>query len=172
LIDYATFEGAEAEKAGQPAPSIKRTFLRPRTLLYFSLWGTVGLMMLFALGARTRLDVSVQQDRNPVYVQLADGHVRNSYTVKVRNMEARPRLIRISLERLPGAVMWNERGTREAAGQEIAVNVAADSVAKTRVFVAAPRVGEQRSSFRFAVRGLDGAGSDRAVTAFERAEVQ
>jgi len=172
LIDYTTFEGAECEKAGQPAPSLKRTFLRPRTLLYFSLWGAVGLAMLFALGERTRLDISIQQDRNPVYVQLSDGHVRNAYTAKLRNMEARPRAFRLTLEGVPEGVMWNERGSRETARREIRVDVPADSVAKTHVFITAPRTGDQRSTFQLVARPLDGKGKDSATSAFERPEIQ
>jgi cytochrome c oxidase accessory protein FixG len=173
LIDYVTFEGSEFEKNGQPAPSLKRTLLRPRTVLYFTLWAAVGLLMLFALGSRTRLQVDAQQDRNPVYVQLSDGHVRNNYTVKLRNMETRPRVLRVSIDGLPGAMLWTQDGSRETSGRQVDVPVDADRVAKTRIFVVAPRAGEQRDPFDFRATALDAeGGSVTTQAAFERPETQ
>jgi polyferredoxin len=127
--------------------------------------------MLFALGTRTRLDISALQDRNPVYVRLSDGHIRNNYTVKIRNMQARPRAMEISFANLPGAVMWDEAGRRETAGDTIRVNVAADQVASTRVFIAAPPSDETRQTVVFTVRALDKeGGGDREESFFERPE--
>ena len=39
LIDYTTYENAEREQRGEPPRSLRRTVLRPRTIIYFSLWG-------------------------------------------------------------------------------------------------------------------------------------
>ena len=171
LIDYATLEGDKLEEKGKAAPPLKRTFLRPRTILYSTLWGSIGLAMLFTLGTRTRLGISALQDRNPVYVRLSDGHIRNNYTVKVRNMEERPRTMRIRIDGLPGAVLWDAGGSREMAGQEVTLGVAPDSVAKTRLFVAAPGAGPQRSDIRFIVQALDEEGGKASDTiGFERPE--
>ena len=41
--------------------------------------------MLMALLLRPDLDVNVLRDRNPLYVKLSDGGVRNGYTVKLLN---------------------------------------------------------------------------------------
>lgn len=169
LIDYTTFENAELERKGEaPKPIVKEVF-RLRTLLYFAAWASIGLVMLFGLGARTRLDLSVQQARNPVYVQLSDGHVRNGYMVKIRNMQARPRPMEVAIHGLPGAVIWSEGGSREQGGAAVRTTVSADAIAKLRIFVAAPAGGEVRDTFAFSVRALDGeGGSDRTETYFER----
>ena len=95
--DYASAEDAERERAGAPARPVIRLLLRPRTIAYTLVWTGIGAAMLFALSTRTRLDISAQQDRNPLYVRLADGTIRNSFTVKVRNMEARPRTVEIGM---------------------------------------------------------------------------
>jgi cytochrome c oxidase accessory protein FixG len=169
LIDYCAEEDAEAEKAGAPARSPIRSLLRPRTLAYLAIWMAVGLAMLFALGARTRIDISAQQDRNPMYVRLSDGAVRNTYMVKVRNMETRPRIVEISLQGLDDAALWDETGSRKAAQPSIRLIVPADSVAKTRIFVAAPGTGHEREDFTFVVRALDReGGGDREPARFER----
>ena len=167
LIDYTTFENAELERRGEAPKPLRKELFRPRTLIYFSIWGGIGLALLFGLSTRTRLDLSVQQDRNPLYVRLSDGAVRNGYTVKIRNMEERPRRVQVALEGLPGAVMWTETGSREAGARSLDTNVPADSLLKLRIFVAAP-AGQERHDAAFVVRALDaGGGGDRVEVTFE-----
>jgi len=60
-------------------------FLRPRTALYAVVILVVGGVMLTSLATRHTLDLGVMRDRNPDYVTLADGAVRNGYTVSVMN---------------------------------------------------------------------------------------
>jgi polyferredoxin len=168
LIDYTTFENAELARKGEAPKPIRKAVLRPRTLLYFAVWASIGGAMMFGLGARTRIDISAQQDRNPLYVQLSDGALRNGFTAKVRNMQARPREIAVALEGLPGAVMWTEGSSRERAGREIRATVPADAVSELRLFVAVPDAGSARGEGAFAVRALDAeGGGDRVEITFE-----
>ena len=171
LIDYSNAEDSKIEAAGgTPRPLIK-TILRPRTLVYSVIWCSIGLAMLFTLGSRSRIEVNALQERNPVYVRLSDGHIRNAYTVKVRNMEDRPREMELSIDGLPGAVMWTETGSRESAGRSVRRLVDADRVGKLRIFVMAPAEGEGRDEFVFTVRALDrDGGSDSTEARFERPE--
>jgi cytochrome c oxidase accessory protein FixG len=169
LIDYATAEDALIEQAGGTAPHSLRTLMRPRTLIYFAIWASIGLAMLFALGQRTRLDAAALQDRNPIYVRLSDGHIRNGYTVKIRNMQARPREVEVALFGLPGGVMWMEGMSRDEGSGSVRAQVPADALAKLRIFVVAPNEGEERQAFAFAVRALDAeGGADETKTFFER----
>ena len=170
LIDYATLDDCKVEAAGGVAKPLLKTILRPRTLIYFSLWAAVGIAMLFTVADRSRLTISVQHQRNPSYVQLSDGHVRNGFTVKIRNMEARPRDMEVSLSGLSGAVMWTQGGARETAGTSVRATVPADALAKLPIFVAAPARGEERQDISFTVRSVDGEESDTTEAVFERPE--
>ncbi|KAB7648671.1 cytochrome c oxidase accessory protein CcoG [Polymorphobacter fuscus] len=176
LIDYATLEDAVVEKAGGAPRPVLGTLLRPRTLVYFAIWAGIGGAMLFSLGERSRLDISVASDRNPRYVQLSDGSIRNSYTVKLRNMEARPRGVDVSVSGLPGAVMWTEAGSRDTAGPSTRVTLAPDATTQLRLFVAAPADGSEHSRFHLQAQPIDGVpGSKEARPArddvtFERPE--
>lgn len=169
LIGYTTeLDARLAQEGGTPQPASKR-LLRPRTIIYFMLWAAIGLAMLFVLGQRSRIDLSVLQDRNPVWVRLSDGAIRNNYTVGIRNMESRPRPMEIAIEGPKGAVVWGEQGSRANAGRSVRVEAPADSVTKVRLFVAAPPSGTQRSDLNFTVRALDAeAGGDSDQSAFER----
>jgi cytochrome c oxidase accessory protein FixG len=156
LIDYATLEDAVVEKAGGTAKPALKTLLRPRTIIYFTIWAGIGAAMLFSLGQRSRLDLSVAADRNPRYVQLSDGSIRNSFTVKLRNMETRPRSVDLTISGLPNAVVWSETGNREAAGSTVRVPLAPDATTKVRLFVVAPTKGEEHSRFHMVAQPTDG----------------
>ena len=171
LIGYATLADARLARAGKPTRPPLRRLLRPRSVIYLAIWASVGAAMLFSLGTRTRLDLSVERDRNPVWVRLSDGKVRNSYTVKVRNMEDRPRQVEIAIDGLPGAVVWGEGGDRKSAGQTVRLTVDADQVARARLFIAASPVGVARSDMRFNVRAIDAEGGHSSqASVFERPE--
>jgi cytochrome c oxidase accessory protein FixG len=171
LIDYCTLDDAEVEKAGGTSHPVLKTLFRPRTLIYFGIWVSIGLAMLFTLGQRTRLDLAVQPDRNPVYVRLSDGSIRNNYTLKIRNMETRPRIVDVYVEGLPGAVVWTPAGKREFATQHIHFAVEPDAVHKVQLFVAAPAEGPEHSEFTISTiaRTGDESGDSDAVV-FERPE--
>ncbi|AJR23630.1 cytochrome c oxidase accessory protein CcoG [Sphingobium sp. YBL2] len=169
LIDYCTQDDAEAEQKGAAPRPVLKTLLRPRTIAYFAVWAGIGAAMLFALGARERLEVSAQQDRNPIFVRLSDGAIRNAYTVKLRNMQARPRPMEVGLTGLPGGRMWTDAGSRETAAATVRTTVPADSVAKLRIFLTLPSGGPVRQDFRFTVRALDHEGGSASEPArFER----
>ncbi|TIT70840.1 MAG: cytochrome c oxidase accessory protein CcoG, partial [Mesorhizobium sp.] len=71
---------------------------RPRTLVYFGAWSLVGVLLLYGLLTRDRLQVNVLHDRNPQFVTLSDGSIRNGYTVKLLNMIPEPRTIIVTLQ--------------------------------------------------------------------------
>ncbi|WP_426163305.1 cytochrome c oxidase accessory protein CcoG [Sandarakinorhabdus sp. DWP1-3-1] len=174
LIDYATLDDAVVEKAGGTARRVWRTLLRPRTLVYFGIWAGIGAAMLFSLGQRDRLEISVAADRNPRYVQLSDGSIRNSFTVKLRNMETRPRTVDLVVTGLPDAAVWSEVGSRETAGRSLRVVLAPDATTQLRLFVAAPSAGDEHAEFGIVAQPTDGAPGSREarpardVVVFER----
>lgn len=170
LIDYATLEDCECEAAGQAPKSPWRTLLRPRTIAYFLIWGGIGGALLFALGVRSHTQMTVAPDRNPPYMLLSDGSVRNSYTLKLRNMESRPREMEIAVEGLPGAVMWTDSIGRNDAATRQVVTVPADLVRQVRAYVAVPEGAETRE-FTFRVTSLDEQReSDTVTTRFDTPE--
>jgi cytochrome c oxidase accessory protein FixG len=82
LIAYDTEVNVKRRQQG--LPNIFRP-LRARTLLYVVLIAFVGGVMAYALATRADFTISVIHDRNPIYVTLSDGHIRNAYTVRIAN---------------------------------------------------------------------------------------
>ncbi len=154
LIDYATLEDSEREIAGEAPRPAWKTLLRPRTVIYLLAWSGIGLGLLFALGARSHIAISVAQDRNPPFMLMSDGSVRNAFTVKLRNMESRPRRMRVAIEGLPGGAMWTDTMARENAARTLVQAVPADSTASLRAYVVAPP-GTREQAFTLTVTTLD-----------------
>ena len=132
LIDYDTLINHDRRKRGEPTHV---RWLRPRTVLYAALIVLVGLVMLVTLTNRATLDVNVQHDRNPLFVRLADGSIRNGYTVKILNKEHVDARFGIAFEGLPPhtvSIVGQEAGAADG------VDVGSDRLAAFRVFVAVP----------------------------------
>jgi cytochrome c oxidase accessory protein FixG len=145
-----------------------RSIVRWRTLVYFCFWAAIGVAMLVALSLRDRLDVNVQHDRNPLYVMLSDGAVRNGYDVKVLNMTPEPRTIRLSLENLPGGEMILASSVDEPQSS-IVLDVEPDRVLPLRVYVRAmpQQLDGNPVRFDFVVTDIFGEESSRETVKFE-----
>jgi len=166
LIDYATLEDCEREAAGEEPRPVWKTMLRPRTLIYSAIWGGIGLALLFALGTRAHTELSAAADRNPPFMLMSDGSVRNAFTLKIRNMESRPRSFTIAIDGLDQAVMWSGTVPRDEAARMLEVAVAADQTQAIRAYIAAP-AGSAAQDFAFTVTSADEqAETDRSEVRF------
>jgi len=97
LIDYLALADEPAERAGKPPRPIWQHILRPRTILYTTLWSLIGFGLVFALFIRADIDLTVEAVRNPTYITLSDGSVRNTYNLRLRNKLGEPREFQISI---------------------------------------------------------------------------
>ena len=113
--------------------STKHIF-RPRTILYFTLWAAVGVG---AGGRRCSCgpicSFTLRPERNPVFVTLSDGAIRNTYEIGVRNTHGEiAALLRVARRRQP------VRRFRFKAPTQSVVEVPADTETKVRIYVVAP----------------------------------
>ena len=178
LISYTTLRdynahSAEAATAGRAAATSHQRvvgvshIVRPRTLIYAGLWSLIGVLMLVALLTRDRLDINVLPDRNPLFVTLSDGSIRNGYTVKLLNMLPEPRRFTVSLEGLPDATLWHA-GTEADGAKSLDVEVEADRLKEIKVFVSQPReaVKPGRTPFSFIADAAPGGETTSKSTEF------
>ena len=117
LIAYDTDINAQRRLAGKP-PLYR--LIRARTILYAAIIALVGAVMLYSLATRNNMSVNVLHERNPLYVQLSDGGVRNDYTVRIleqgRSPKLRPGFIRPAGRGAPHRGRRTRR-RRQAAGR-------------------------------------------------------
>ena len=152
-IDPRRVRDASGRLSDKVATFHLKKLLRPRNLIYFAAWSAVGLGLIYALLTRERLQVNVLADRNPQYVVLSDGAIRNGFTVKLLNMIPEPRTFTVTLENLPGADM-NVVGMDHPAGRSFSVEVEPDKLKTLKVFVRQPHdsIAGPKQSFRFVVQ--------------------
>ena len=98
LIGYMALSDEARERSGLPPKPIWQHIFRTRTLLYTAAWAAFGLAMLWALFIRSDLTLTVEPVRNPPYVLLSDGSVRNAYTLRIRNQTGEDREVRVMLK--------------------------------------------------------------------------
>lgn len=135
LIAYDTDINIQRRDDGKPA---RFNFVRPRTVLYAILFAGVGILMLWSLMSRTMLEVNILRDRQPNYVQLSDGSIRNGYTVKVLNKEPSERQLSLSVMGLsePDVTIAGQR-----KDDALILNVAADQTTEFKVYIAEDDLG-------------------------------
>jgi cytochrome c oxidase accessory protein FixG len=158
LIDYLALKDETRERAGQPPASPWRHVLRARTMVYTGLWALVGIGLVVALFVRPDIDMSVAPVRNPTYVTLSDGSIRNAYDIRLRNKHGEPRPFHLS-------IATDARLRIELEGtMDLVVEVPADQTLQQRVYVtAAPASGADtadRTPLRFWVEDI--ASNERA----------
>ncbi len=77
--------------------------VRSRTVLYAVIIALVGAVMAYTLATRRNDGINVLHDRNPLFVRLSDGSLRNAYTVRVLNKSLDNKTFVLSVAGLPDA---------------------------------------------------------------------
>jgi cytochrome c oxidase accessory protein FixG len=158
LIAYDTDVNSVRRARGEP-PVYR--LIRPRTLIYAGIIVLAAVTMLYALATRSYLDVSVRHDRNPLFVTLSAGSIRNAYTVHLLNKRRDMSSIRLEVEGLPEAEV-------HMVGQDVAVPgmqliaVGPDQSREVRVLVTLPPAAQADRSTPLTFRAINVATGDTA----------
>ena len=136
LIAYDTDINVKRREEGQP--ELKMRILRPRTIVYAAVIALVGSTMAVALATRNASGLAVIHDRNPLYVTLQDGSIRNAYTVRLSNKIPDVRRFEIRIEGLEPSQVDAVGGQRGANGWPV-LSVGPDQTLEDRILVTLPR---------------------------------
>jgi len=163
------------DKNGKLSDKVTHTnwwsFMRPRTFIYTIVYCAIGAAMIVHLTMRDRLAVNVYPDRNPQFVVLSDGSIRNGYELKILNMKNEGRQFLIAIEGLPDPKI--ERvGFDTSQSKWIVADVQADRIVSLRLFVTLPRnrVQQEKMPFRFKVSTMGGGETQINETSFRAPE--
>lgn len=147
LIAYDSERNIELRALGQP-PQYR--LVRPRTILYTSVLVVVGGLMLAVLMLRSDADFNVLHERNPLFVQLSDGSIRNGYTIKIVNKDHQTRTFIVTQTAFSDAWLSGIGGERQV-GEALTLTVPPHGVAEHRIFLTVPRhrLGAAKVDFAF-----------------------
>lgn len=130
LIAFDTDANVQLRMKGEKS---QFNLIRPRTVIYAVLFTAVGALMLYALLTRSTLDMNVLRDRQPNFVQLSDGSIRNGYTIKVLNKATEPRSLTLAVDTLASPII-TLAGQRSDA--DITFDVPADETMDFKIYIA------------------------------------
>ncbi|SPJ22868.1 RdxA/RdxB/FixG family protein [Palleronia abyssalis] len=164
LIDYVALSDAPREAAGGAPIPAWRHAMRPRNFLYTGLWSLVGILLVVALFVRPDIEMTVSPIRNPTYVALSDGSVRNVYDVRLLNKHGEARQFLLSPSLGPDLTLQIEGQPGNT------LTVPADTQQLTRVYLTAPpgseAAAEDRTELRLWVVDLEGGERAHVDTVF------
>ncbi|MEJ6401274.1 cytochrome c oxidase accessory protein CcoG [Yoonia sp. 2307UL14-13] len=152
LIDYLALSDQDEEAKGKPAKALWQHVFRFRTMLYTALWAAIGVGLVFALFIRADIEMTVAAVRNPTFVTLSDGTIRNIYDIRLLNKHGEDREFHLSL-RSDEILRIDLEGTAQRS-----ITVPANETYLQRVYVSArpgdPAASMDRVDLRFWVEDL------------------
>lgn len=137
--------------------------LRARNVWYASIISIVGCIMLYGLLVRPTLELNIIHDRNPLFVKLSDGSIRNGYVLHILNKTHEDKDYALTVEGLNDAGI-KVQGSSELSADDL--HVFTDSVGQFRVFVTAPQISEARKDITFTVQDKNTGTSKQQSTLF------
>lgn len=162
LIAYDTDLNMQRRASGGRA---RFRILRARTVLYAALLVIVGAIMFLALSGRATLGIDVIRDRNPVFVTLSDGSVRNSYTLKLMNRSDAPLAFALSVEGLTPDIV-KIIGVGERLPAAIAVEPSKVRTLRVLITMKPDHVNETSLPMAFRIARTDTGEAETADTVF------
>nr|WP_317625775.1 cytochrome c oxidase accessory protein CcoG [Rhodoalgimonas zhirmunskyi] len=135
LIDYMALTDEQLERAGAQPRKLWKHIFRPRVIMYTTLWALVGVGLVVALFIRSDIDMTVAPVRQPTFVTLSDGTIRNVYEVRLRNKhgEERPFTMSVGGDETLSLIIEGE------PDGDTTIDVPPDTAKPVRVYVEAPR---------------------------------
>ncbi len=112
--------------------------VRTRTVLYAAIIVAVGAVMLYALATRRDEAVDIIHDRNPLFVRLSDGALRNGFNVRVLNKSLESKSFALKVSGLPGAHVEVIGSATHFGGYPV-IKVGPDQSREVRVLVTVHR---------------------------------
>jgi len=123
----------------------KLHLLRPRTIIYALFLAVVGGAMTYSLLTRDLLDITLLHQRNPLFVQMSNGMIRNSFEVKVLNKSHYDKVYELYISGIENADIALKSAGITLDSNKLAVD--ADNVARFRMDIVAPAQAQSRIEF-------------------------
>ncbi len=131
LIAYDTDLNIKRRQSGEPS---QVRIVRMRTILYVGVMAVVGAVMLYTLATRQNEGISLIHDRNPLFVRLSDGELRNGFTVRILNKSLERRSFVLTVDGLPDLDL-KVVGDTVTTGRMAVVSVGPDQTFELRALV-------------------------------------
>lgn len=137
--------------------------LRPRTIYYAAVMCVVGCIMLYALLTKNPVELHVLHDRNPMFVALSSGEIRNGYEIKILNKTNDPQSYKLEISGLKDYTV----DVKSAGDISIAnLPVAAGAVGHYHIFVRSPVEPQTNIPLNFQITDIHNESTSAAESIF------
>ncbi|MEW5423097.1 cytochrome c oxidase accessory protein CcoG [Amorphus sp. 3PC139-8] len=160
LIGYDTDMNLARREEGKPPIY---NLVRVRTVIYAAIIAIVGSIMIYTLTSRSFADVNVLHDRNPVFVRLSEGGVRNGYTVRILNKRPYERTFLLRVAGLPEDARLEAVGISQSVDGNPIITVGPDRTRELRVLVFTSGTDELAASTEVVFQIVDVKDGERAT---------
>ncbi len=116
-----------------PIPEKKFKILQPRTLFYSTILLVVTTIMLRSLILKPVLETTLIPDRNPMFVTLSDGSIRNGYELKIINKSHQKKTFALKVSTPSQAILKIQNDDLNN------LEVAAEDVKTFKIYVILPK---------------------------------
>ena len=160
-----TYDSINRSNARAKNKVVKYRLFRMRTILYSLLMLVSFVVMFYSLATRNHLEVNVLADRNPLFVTLKNGSIRNGYTFKILNKSTQPRKYILWVENLDGAAISAVGIDTLGNGEILSLSAPADAVKAYRIYVKSPRksLTGENTDYQFHLKEIDMVGDNEEV---------
>jgi cytochrome c oxidase accessory protein FixG len=135
LIAFDSERNRLAHQKGLESRPVR--LFRLRTIVYVVILAVIAAAFLATVASRSDLDVNVLHDRNPLFVKLHDGSIRNGYTFKILNKARDARRFELSVE-APENAGLEVVGLEQPGAGSVGLDAPPDGVATYQVYVRLP----------------------------------
>ncbi|MEI7669539.1 MAG: cytochrome c oxidase accessory protein CcoG [Pseudomonadota bacterium] len=152
LIRYDTESNQEARTIARSKSQIFKDrirIIRPRTIYYLIIISAVSGVILYGLLTRPSIDIVLIHDRNPLFVKLSDGSIRNNYTLKIMNMSNHDKDYSLEISGID-----NPKVKIEGAGtlDKEKLPVSHDSEAEYRIMISSKESLKNKNDVKFIIK--------------------
>ncbi|MDG1858740.1 MAG: cytochrome c oxidase accessory protein CcoG [Emcibacteraceae bacterium] len=166
LIAYDSLKNFERREKGK-----KNVFriIRPRTIIYSVLLGIVSVIMLYALLNRSVLDVNILRDRNPLFVELSSGDIRNGYTIKIMNRSTGIQKYSVNVTGIDNYEFRGDSISQYTITGAPIISVGRDKLRSVKFYLSAPLTSlhDDSMDITFSIKELSSGAQDVQSTTFK-----
>lgn len=121
LIRYDSFVGIHNNKVNNPC------YKRPLVVSTAMLTLSCAIATLMSASQINPFSISVSHHRQPDFIKLSNGDIRNRYQIKLQNKTNRPQIYKLKIIGLPQDHKLNQESFRVAAGEPLTTMLSIDA---------------------------------------------
>lgn len=121
--DLIRYDSEQNIASTQPHPP-RLDWKRPKVLGYAAVLVVASVILFYNIGTRQGTDANVQQVRQPLFVMLSDGSVRNRYQINIANKTEQEQYYELRVQGIPASALdiGHIPEIRIRAGKSLSIN--------------------------------------------------